>query len=608
MRRIFNSCERAIIYHKSNGVCQICGIQLKKYFHADHIIPYSKGGLTIIENGQALCKNCNILKSNKMINYQPRQWQIECYERFKEKMFDSPRLTKDFTIHAGVGSGKTMFICNIMHELKNLKYNFVIISPQNSVKKNWSHIAAQFHVNLDAEYDVKYDYKIDYDGISICYAALGNYELLKRRIDKNTIFILDEHHHLSENAKWGNALEIITEISDMVICLTGTPFRSDNKKIPFTRYMNKNIDGIDGYEIIVDYSYTYSKSVKDGICCPTSFVEIDWTVSKKSYDDVEDQRKYLPQILNASHPINNFIDKAIDEGIISLNAVKTYKPKAQGLIVANSQDDADIIYNKLIKKGAKASCIVSDNDISNDTIESFKISDKSWVVAVGMVTEGVDIPNIRVIVYLNNTTTRMFIEQVMGRGVRNCVNYNKLNYDICFFLYPKYQAIKDIKDTIESGYKQFLTEQITTNREYVERIRNKEVMPTLFDNIEAGDKSITIREVNLLPSWNEIVNTLMPINPALANRAQIDYYNAVQKDTQVIDKIEHIPKYKQVDDIKSKIKSKISVLVRRGDFESYEYAHAFFNKAAGIHKQTPLHDVNLLQKKLNHIQNVINNH
>ena len=78
MRRSFNSYERAEIYHKCNGVCQICNIELKKDFHADHIIPYSKGGLTIIDNGQALCRNCNILKSNKMVNYKPRQWQSEC--------------------------------------------------------------------------------------------------------------------------------------------------------------------------------------------------------------------------------------------------------------------------------------------------------------------------------------------------------------------------------------------------------------------------------------------------------------------------------------------------------------------------------------------------
>jgi superfamily II DNA or RNA helicase len=604
MKRSFNSYERAEIYHKCNGICQICNIELKKDFHADHIIPYSKGGLTIIDNGQALCRNCNILKSNKMVNYKPRQWQIECEQTFKNRYKDGNYYKKDFTIHAGVGSGKTMFVCNLLNELKCKNHNFVIISPQNNVKKNWSSQAAKFHINIDADYDSKYDYKKDYDGISICYAALLNYQLLERRIDSKTVFILDEHHHLTENDKWGFALESLANNAALVICLTGTPFRSDNKKIPFTNYIEKNINGIDGNEILVDYSYSYHKSVVDGICCPTSFIEINWTVNGQFYDNVDDQRKYLSQILDASHPTNNFIDKAIEEGIIQLNAVKTYKPSAQGLIVANSIEDANNIYNRLVKLNIKASCIVSDDKINNDTIESFKKSDKSWVVAVGMVAEGVDIPNIRVIVYLNNTTTRMFIEQVMGRGVRNC----EKDIDICFFLYPKYQELTDIKNTIEAGYKHFLLEQLQNNKEYVERVNRKDVMPSLFDNIEAGDKSITIREVPLLPSWNEMINHITTINPSLANRVQMEYYNEFKKNKEIITTYEPVPKYEQVDIIKSKIRTKISVLVRRGDFESYEYAHAFFNKKVGINKQTTLHDVNLLQTKLNHIQNAINNY
>ena len=88
----------------------------------------------------------------------------------------------------------------------------------------------------------------------------------------------------------------------------------------------------------------------------------------------------------------------------------------------------------------------------------------------------------------------------------------------------------------------------------------------------------------------------------------MEYYNQFKKNKEMISTYEPVPKYEQVDNIKSKIRTKISVLVRRGDFESYEYAHAFFNKKLGIDKQTTLHDVNLLQTKLNHIQNAINNY
>lgn len=53
-------------YEKQNGCCAICG----KHFdiddmHADHIVPWSKDGKTVIENCQVLCTTCNIAKSNK---------------------------------------------------------------------------------------------------------------------------------------------------------------------------------------------------------------------------------------------------------------------------------------------------------------------------------------------------------------------------------------------------------------------------------------------------------------------------------------------------------------------------------------------------------------
>ena len=46
----------------SGNLCQICGNKLNGKFHADHIVPYSKGGRTILKNAQALCENCNLKK------------------------------------------------------------------------------------------------------------------------------------------------------------------------------------------------------------------------------------------------------------------------------------------------------------------------------------------------------------------------------------------------------------------------------------------------------------------------------------------------------------------------------------------------------------------
>lgn len=58
--RIFNSDQRVILYRKSKGICQKCGVKINQNdFDADHIVRHADGGKTTIENGRALCVNCN---------------------------------------------------------------------------------------------------------------------------------------------------------------------------------------------------------------------------------------------------------------------------------------------------------------------------------------------------------------------------------------------------------------------------------------------------------------------------------------------------------------------------------------------------------------------
>lgn len=64
--RQFDADERMTMYHRQNGRCAICGLPFDiKDMHGDHIIPWSKGGKTTLDNGQMLCVKCNLEKSNK---------------------------------------------------------------------------------------------------------------------------------------------------------------------------------------------------------------------------------------------------------------------------------------------------------------------------------------------------------------------------------------------------------------------------------------------------------------------------------------------------------------------------------------------------------------
>lgn len=67
-KRVFSEDERIAIYFSGDGLCQVClanGLSEKEarvpwsQFEADHVLPHSKGGQTLIENGQVLCRACN---------------------------------------------------------------------------------------------------------------------------------------------------------------------------------------------------------------------------------------------------------------------------------------------------------------------------------------------------------------------------------------------------------------------------------------------------------------------------------------------------------------------------------------------------------------------
>ena len=64
--RAFDGNTRLETCEKQHGLCAMC----RKHFeldemHADHIMPWSKGGHTVPDNCQMLCRDCNLSKGAK---------------------------------------------------------------------------------------------------------------------------------------------------------------------------------------------------------------------------------------------------------------------------------------------------------------------------------------------------------------------------------------------------------------------------------------------------------------------------------------------------------------------------------------------------------------
>ena len=98
----------------SGGKCQSCGAEISlENFHADHIIPFSEGGITEIKNGQALCQKCNLAKGAKLKvdlspwmppGFEARGWQQDFWKRAFRSIIQQvdlpPSEIQAFMLHA----------------------------------------------------------------------------------------------------------------------------------------------------------------------------------------------------------------------------------------------------------------------------------------------------------------------------------------------------------------------------------------------------------------------------------------------------------------------------------------------------------------------------
>lgn len=458
LSRFFNKRQKQFLYTKAGGVCTICGIELTKGWHADHVVPWSKNGNTEIDNGQALCPKCNLIKNDKMINQnlELRKWQKEFvslpFRDYKDNL-------KSFLLHAGVGSGKTIASIYAARLFIERGFNVVIISPSSNVKYKWS---LDFHNNfieIDYNYSLLYDYRRDgiIKGISFTYYILQyennvNY-LLNNIIDKNTLLILDEVHHLGDNKKWGDAIIQIGEKCGFVLSLTGTPYRSDDNKIPFATY--EPTHDSETFKLKVDYSYSYGNSVKDKVCCPISFRSID--VIAPGCNGMLLNNELHNKIFNSALIVseNDFVYNMYQEADKLLDQLREIKYDAAGLIVCNKIEEAEALYEKI-----HGSILVTSDDYDGDEkIKQFVKSDDKWIISVKKISEGVDIPRLRVLVYAINITTPLFFTQVAGRIVRNRDDEEINTIDHGFFFYPNYEPLVNNAKQIESEIYHIVEEQ-----------------------------------------------------------------------------------------------------------------------------------------------------
>jgi superfamily II DNA or RNA helicase len=441
-RRRFNAGERSALYLAADGRCENCGFDLAPSWHSDHVDPYSRGGATDLINGQALCPQCNLRKGAKTLETPHNRWQRRAIEKFEA--LGSP---KDFLVCATPGAGKTNWALKMARRLldEGAVGRVAVVAPTDALRTQWADEAAKFGIQLAAVSEATDYDKKGYNGYVATYHQLANKsgaDLARRASRTPTLVILDEIHHAGESRSWGDGIIKAFEHAPHRLALTGTPWRNDAKSpIPFVAY-----DG-DG-KVIVDFAYEYGTAVADGVCRRIEFHSYG---GDATWEDPGRARReaavlgQLPTSVNFSarvsaemeeadvspaldtiyYPSHSWINSILEEAVVMLDDLRTEVPDAAGLVVAERTWMADE-YAKTIYKltGVLPPVVVSDEDDprrakeARDTIDRFKKGRDRWIVAVRMISEGVDIPRLAVGVYASKTQTPLFFRQVVGRFVR----------------------------------------------------------------------------------------------------------------------------------------------------------------------------------------------
>lgn len=611
MKRFFNDNEKKKLFLKAGGLCEICKCLLTKGWHADHIIPFSLGGQTVLKNGQALCSKCNLSKSNKMKKeIQLREWQQKFYKLPKEahqKYLENPTKNKHFLLSAGVGSGKT--IASIYAAIEFDDFNYLIVSPSQNVRDKW---AKEFKIHagieIDHDYTFKYHFQPHYNGISITYQSLSqdNIDFLIRSkiINEKTLLILDEIHHAGEdeNKSWGPAINRIGDAVGFVLTLTGTPTRSDNFRIPFCTY-EENGNSMT-YTLKPDFIYDYADSVRDKVCCPISFTVIDVLSEKTKEGYIDRENKDHNSAYVNIFDQDEFISSAFKMADKTLNEYREgFMDNAAGLVVCHTQEQAKRLHSLFTEDSV---VITSDENTSKD-IEFFsKKSNKKWVFAVKMISEGVDIPRLRVILFWSRVETMLYFTQVAGRAVRNRKDISG-QIDTCRFFLPNILPLVENSKFIERQIQHIVDIQKVEYKERKERGDFQKI--DLFDSVPvdvfAGD-SVQINMGIVFPK--EVTDGLAYIPIGL--RGTVERYIAENKAKEISlemsSEISPLTRTEQLKDIKSKISKMVFKYANLND-EEVSKVHWTLNNESGIYNQTECEDLDALKLKLKLITKLLNN-
>jgi superfamily II DNA or RNA helicase len=535
------------------------------------------------------------------INYDLRLWQHE----FLDKYIAEDK--RDFLLVATPGAGKTIASLRIANYLLNagIVKQIVVVCPTDHLRSQWLQDAAKVNIQLD-KLQVGWSNNIalttDFVGIVTTYQQVAKKQEQLRYYNSraNTLVILDEIHHCGENDKltWGNAIKSAFENTSRRLLLSGTPFRTDNNRIPFADYI-PDLDGGNTQICVPDYSYGYGDALKDDFVVrhvvfpgwDGKFVWENFFGDEKeaSFEtELNNKQELASRLRTAIHHEGQAIRKVIQLADKKLTYIRTDEghTNAGGLIIV---EDTEAAYElaRVVRdiSGEDPIVAVSDDENASENIDRFRRGVQKWIIAIKMVSEGVDIKRLRVGVYATVVTTRTFFRQVIGRVIRWDSTWNDhLEDQTAWFYVPEDPRLISLMKEIKEEIVDVIIEQERKNsgeREGRKGTRDANQMPLsnyLFKHSEGDERnhyfnghSFPMDELQeaerffakMAPGFERIASApkaLFIRNLNEMYRGQTEGLPGSENISSLNDS--SVSKYDRKNDLKSEVKKKVNTLVR----------------------------------------------
>jgi superfamily II DNA or RNA helicase len=348
-----------------------------------------------------------------------RPWQKAALERFHAT--DAP----DFLAVATPGAGKTTFALTaaVQDLASHPTRRVVVVAPTQHLKHQWARAAARFDLHLEPQWSPR-DGRLpsDMHGVVVTYQQVALQAAALRGLALDAFVIFDELHHAGDDRAWGDGIRSAFAGAARRLALSGTPFRSDTTAIPFVPYD-------DFGEARSDFEYGYGEALVDGgvvrpVYFPRSDGHMEWVGPDGAeysctFDDPLDAARSGQRLRTALSLTGEWLPSVLDQAHAQLMAIRSAQPHAGGLIIAIDHEHARGIVDLMRRRhGVTPTLVLSDDPTASARIEHFAEGSMPWIVAVRMVSEGVDIPRLRVGVFATNTATELFFRQAAGRLVR----------------------------------------------------------------------------------------------------------------------------------------------------------------------------------------------